>query len=120
MFGEDGEVLKDEPRGARHGGDGAAADLPPPTKLWVKDREAGRVIGRGGETIRDVMEKTGADIKVQKAEDMKAGSNEREVRLYGAQEQREQALALILNEVSWARGTDGMLKAPKEDAKAIE
>lgn len=26
-------------------------------RLWVKDREAGKVIGRGGETVREVMEK---------------------------------------------------------------
>lgn len=30
-------------------------ELPPPLKLWVKDREAGKVIGRGGETVREVM-----------------------------------------------------------------
>jgi len=32
-------------------------ELPPPLKFWVKDREAGKVIGRGGETVREVMEK---------------------------------------------------------------
>lgn len=32
-------------------------ELPAPMKLWVKDREAGKVIGRGGETVREVMEK---------------------------------------------------------------
>ena len=31
--------------------------MPPPLKFWVKDREAGKVIGRGGETVREVMEK---------------------------------------------------------------
>ena len=30
--------------------------MPPPLKFWVKDREAGKVIGRGGETVREVME----------------------------------------------------------------
>eukprot|EP00438_Fugacium_kawagutii_P011383 Skav218990 [mRNA] locus=scaffold169:151238:155473:+ [translate_table: standard] len=53
-------------------------ELPPPMKLWVKDREAGKVIGRGGET-----------------------------------EQQDAALQLILEEVTWAKGEDGMLKGPR-------
>jgi len=84
-------------------------------KLWVKDREAGRVIGRGGETVREIMDRTGADIRVQKSGDMKAGSTQREVMIFGLNEQQEQALELILTEVTWARGPDGMLKIPIED-----
>lgn len=104
----DGSILKDQRARPR---DQDAVDLPP-VKLWVRDRDAGRVIGRGGETVRDVMEKTGADIKVQKSEDMRPGDTEREIKIFGQKEQQDQALQLVLAEVSWARGEEGMLKEP--------
>jgi len=109
--GEDGTVLKDQRTRPR---DQDAVELPP-LRLWVRDRDAGRVIGRGGETVRDVMEKTGADIKVQKSEDMRPGEIEREIKIFGQKEQQEQALQLVLAEVAWARGPDGMLKSPPEE-----
>jgi len=77
---EDGTVLKDQARPRVHSED---TDELPPTKLWVKDREAGRVIGRGGETVREIMDKTGVDIKVQKSEDMRVGSTDREIKIFG-------------------------------------
>jgi len=103
---EDGTVLKDQR--TRH-------SSPFALRLWVRDRDAGRVIGRGGESVRDVMEKTGADIKVQKSEDMRPGEIEREIKIFGQKEQQEQALQLVLAEVAWARGPDGMLKTPPEE-----
>lgn len=106
---EDGTILKDQPRPKPK----EDAEEQPPYKLWVKDREAGRVIGRGGETIREVMERTGADIKVQKSEDMQPGSTEREIRIFGPKEQQEQALELVLKEVTWAKNEGGVLKEPK-------
>jgi len=108
---EDGTVLKDQRTKPR---DEDAIELPP-LKLWVRDRDAGRVIGRGGETVRDVMEKTGADIKVQKSEDMRPGDTEREIKIMGQKEQQEQALQLVLAEVVWARGEEGVLKQPPEE-----
>lgn len=107
---EEGTVLKDQRNRPR---DQDEIELPP-MKLWVKDRDAGRVIGRGGETVRDVMEKTGADIKVQKSEEMRPGEAEREIKIFGQKEQQEQALQLVLAEVGWARGEDAMLKEPPE------
>lgn len=109
---EDGTVLKDARQKPR---DPEAIELPP-LRLWVRDRDAGRVIGRGGETVRDVMEKTGADIKVQKSDDMAPGETERGIKIFGTKEQQDQALQLVLGEVSWARGEDGILKSPPEEA----
>ncbi|CAE7405586.1 BTR1 [Symbiodinium natans] len=86
---EDGTVLKDEPRPKQRSGD--EPELPPPVQLWVKDREAGRVIGRRGETVREVIEKSGADVKVQKSEEMPAGSKERQVQVIGTKEQQDEA-----------------------------
>merc|ERR1712194_791054 len=77
-----GKVLKDAPRPEKENAD----DLGPPLKVWVRDREAGKVIGRGGETVREVMEKTGGDIKVQKSKEMVEGSNQREVQINGTKE----------------------------------
>lgn len=108
---EDGTILKDARQKPR---DPEAIDLPP-LRLWVRDRDAGRVIGRGGETVRDVMDKTGADIRVQKSDDMAPGETERGIKIFGTKEQQEQALQLVLGEVSWARGEDGILKSPPED-----
>lgn len=99
---EDGTVLKDEPRPKQRSGD--EPELPAPVQLFVKDREAGRVIGRGGETVREVMEKSGADIKVQKSDEMAAGSKERLIKIIGTKDQQDEAVRLILNEVSWAKG----------------
>lgn len=107
---EDGTVLKDQPRQKQKDD----IDDLPPYKLWVKDTEAGRVIGRGGETIRDVMDKTGAEIKVQKSGDMRPGSTEREIRIFGPKEQQEQALESILTEVTWAKSEQEVLKAPRQ------
>eukprot|EP00913_Durusdinium_trenchii_P013243 g12430.t1 len=98
IFGAFGEDRRLEP------------ELPPPLKLWVKDREAGKVIGRGGETVREVMEKSHADIKVQKADEMAPGTKERQIKVIGTKEQQDTALQLILEEVTWAKGIEGMLK----------
>lgn len=113
--GEGGEILKDAPRGRPADGEPEA----PPLRLWVKDRDAGKVIGRGGETVREIMEKSHTDIKVQKGEEMRAGTTEREIKIFGSKEQQEEALKLVLAEVSWANGVDGILKAPPEADKAL-
>merc|ERR1712187_291463 len=80
--------------------------------LWVRGREAGKVIGRGGEVIKKLIEQTGADVKVQKIDEMADGGREREVQLFGTDEQKQQVLELILKEVTWCRDADGVLKEP--------
>lgn len=92
----------------------------PPAKVWVRDRDAGKVIGRGGETVRAIIEKTGADIKVQKNEEKYDDHYEREIRIFGTKEQQEQARELVLAEVSWARNENGELKSlpPPPDTPA--
>lgn len=85
-------------------------------RIWVKDAQAGRVIGHGGENVRKVMETTGAEVKVQKSGNVKRGCQEREIVISGQKEQQEQAVELILAEVTWARNEDGILKTPPEEA----
>lgn len=96
----------------------------PPLKFWVKDSEAGRVIGKGGETVREVMVRTSTEVKVQKSDDLPPGCYEREILIHGDQEKQEQALAQILDLVTWAKDANGILKepakeAPKEPAKEL-
>jgi len=90
----DGKILKDEP--------------PAPLdddclKMYVLDKEAGRVIGRGGETVREVMDKSNAEVKVQKNEGFDIVANERLIQIYGEKEEREKAMELILKEVTFAK-----------------
>jgi len=105
---ESGEVLKDTRR--------PPADLdsaPAPLKLWVKNREAGKIIGRSGETVREIIEKTGADVRVQKSDEMPPGTQEREVSIHGSKEQQDEALEMILaQKLTWIKGEDGMLREP--------
>jgi len=108
----DGTVLKDT-RPKRSDGE----ESQPPLRFWVKDREAGKVIGRSGETVREVMEKTGAEIKVQKPDEMTPGTRERGVSIYGTKTQQEQALACFLEQsLTWVKAEDGsMLRETKPE-----
>lgn len=71
----------------------------PSCRLLVKVQEVGRVIGRGGETVQKIIEKTGADIQVQQRHDEKTG----EILILGEPEQREKAKEAISNLVSWSK-----------------
>lgn len=113
---EDGTVLKGTPRLTNDSGSVAAV-----MKIFILDKEAGKVIGRAGDTIREIMEKTGAEVKVQKSADSnrRGGTTEREVRIQGSKEQQDKALEIIMAELTWVKGEDGiMMKEPLEqDAK---
>merc|ERR1712176_1681181 len=49
---------------------------------------------------------------------MTLGTNEREVSIIGQQDKQEQALQLVLAELTWARGVDGLLKGPTPEEEA--
>jgi polyribonucleotide nucleotidyltransferase len=57
--------------------------------FYVLDKEAGKVIGRGGETIKAIMAKTGAEIRVEKSEwlcqnkEIFSLPNERKIEIFG-------------------------------------
>mmetsp|Transcript_119 Transcript_119/g.177 ORF Transcript_119/g.177 Transcript_119/m.177 type:complete len:897 (+) Transcript_119:55-2745(+) len=128
----DGKVLKDEPSPPP-----AAPKVPPPPpkptpaqqakdspgsaapvdddllRIWVKDKEVGKIIGRGGETIKEVMDATLTNIQVQKGQDVDPGCSIREVSIKGpSAAQRLKARDLILELVSWCQGPgdEGVLK----------
>ena len=69
------------------------------------DKEAGRVIGRSGEVIKEIMAKSDSYIRVERQEDAnELLPEERKVSIYAAEEsRRERAKQLVLDEVSFAK-----------------
>merc|ERR1712112_545381 len=72
-------------------------------RLYVLDSEAGRVIGRGVETVKEIMDQSKSQVKVQKNESKDAISNERLIQIYGDDESKSRAKELILEEVTFAK-----------------
>jgi len=107
---DSGTIIKEDTKKK----DGEDVAKLPPMVIWIKDEHAGRVIGKGGETIHDMMKKSNTDIKVQKNEDVPGAEpgapKEREIRIFGTKENQDQALALLMNEVCWCRNSEGVLK----------
>merc|ERR1712070_358876 len=94
---------------------------PDPSKILVKDTEAGKAIGHGGETVRGIMEKTGTDIEVQKSKEVPKGCPTREITIFGSREQQDEATKMLLKELSWAKKVDGeMLKGDANDAPELK
>jgi len=115
----DGTILKDENNPLRSGtggapmpggkssGDGGSS----PFKVWVLGKEAGKVIGRGGETVREIMQRTGADINVERSENRDAGHAERLIQIHGTKTQIEEAFPMIVKDVTFARTEFGVAKS---------
>merc|ERR1719409_158562 len=80
-----------------------------PFRLWVTFREAGKVIGRGGECVRDLKERTGCEIKVEKT-DPGEHATERCFILTGDLEAQRLAYKGIWDDVTWMKGEEGTIK----------
>lgn len=96
---------------------GPAPALGPALRLWVYSKEAGRIIGRGGETVREIIQRTGAEVQIERGEG-KDHSTERMIQIFGTKPQREEAAALIIADLSYARGDAGIIKTsdvPREE-----
>jgi len=103
-----GEVLKDirasNPQGKTEA----------PYVIEVLPEEVGRVLGRKGETVKLLEKDSNTKIEVDK--------NTGRLEIYGQKEAREQALKLLLSEVTYAKGEDGAVikdrprPKPNEDA----
>eukprot|EP00927_Polykrikos_kofoidii_P025886 TRINITY_DN2318_c0_g1_i4.p1 TRINITY_DN2318_c0_g1~~TRINITY_DN2318_c0_g1_i4.p1 ORF type:complete len:543 (-),score=97.67 TRINITY_DN2318_c0_g1_i4:170-1798(-) len=91
-----------------------------PFKLWVYSREAGRVIGRGGETVRDLMQRTGCEIQVERTSGGEQPQSERLIQLFGAVPQVREAFACITREVTYVRGENVILKSPEMTPQEAE
>merc|ERR1712159_767556 len=99
-------------------GPGGGSSDSGPIVLWVYGKEAGRVIGRGGEAIRELNERTGAEVKFARGGKDDA---EREVKVTGSISQKEEALLGISSQVTYIRTEQGVIKTPEmspQDAEA--
>ncbi|KAJ2007568.1 hypothetical protein H4R26_000705 [Coemansia thaxteri] len=75
------------------------------TTIMVPSSKVGLIIGRGGESIRDIQFASGARVQVQP--DNGRGAPERPIQLIGAPEQIEVARARIMEIVASERGSGG-------------
>eukprot|EP00930_Biecheleria_cincta_P032433 TRINITY_DN2250_c0_g1_i2.p1 TRINITY_DN2250_c0_g1~~TRINITY_DN2250_c0_g1_i2.p1 ORF type:complete len:543 (-),score=77.04 TRINITY_DN2250_c0_g1_i2:212-1840(-) len=116
----DGTVLKDEGRPSGPGGGPPLASGRDAFKLWVLGKEAGKVIGRGGETVREIMQRTGAEIQVERTENREMGQAERLVQIFGSKSQMEEAFRLIIKDVSFTRTELGVAKSPEMQGQEVE
>jgi len=119
---EDGTILKDENRPAGPGGGGnfRNSGKDGAFKLWVLGKEAGKVIGRGGETVREIMQRTGAEIEVERTENKEMGQAERLIQIFGSKSQLEEAFPMIIKDVSFARTELGVVKSPEMGAQEAD
>lgn len=109
------------PGGPLPGGGGAApSGGGSGLKLWVYSKEAGRIIGRGGETVRELMQRTGAEIQVQRSDGSEQGTSERLIQVFGNQTQQEEVCASILRDITYCRGENGVLKSPDMTPREVE
>jgi len=105
----DGGPAKDESRAEPQK---SSASAQSPLQIWVHSREAGRIIGRGGETVREVMQRSGADVQVQRSDGSEHAQAERSIQIIGNKQQQEEAFAMISTDLTYVRGEHGTIKSP--------
>lgn len=111
-----GAVIKDAHHNQTSSGGGGGSNSP--WILWVQSKEAGRVIGRGGEAVRELMERTGAEVKVQRGDGKDDG--EREIKISGSESQKLEALFGVSSHVNFIRCEQGVIKTPEMSASEAE
>lgn len=76
--------------------DPSGGDRAEPVVFEVPHHRAGIVIGRGGETIRDIMQRSGAHVQVSREPNLPAGAPEtRSIHIQGSKEQVEMASQMV-------------------------
>lgn len=114
----DGAVIKDDgSKGCRGTGPGGPVGGAP-VRFWVYSKEAGKIIGRGGETVRDIMQRTGAEVQVQRSDGSEHGFSERSIQLFGTKQQQEEAAVMAIQDVSYVRGEGVIIKTPEMSPSA--
>ncbi|KAF9903841.1 hypothetical protein EC991_003252 [Linnemannia zychae] len=99
------EIVNDmAPRGA-FGGGGGFQNTPPVT-MTVPQESIGLVIGRGGETVKQLQIQSRAKIQVQQVDPSVPAPAERTINLFGPPEAVEYAKQLIMEKVNGARDND--------------
>ncbi|KAF9339404.1 hypothetical protein BGZ91_006040 [Linnemannia elongata] len=98
------EIVNDmAPRGAYGGG---GFQNTPPVTMTVPQESIGLVIGRGGETVKQLQIQSRAKIQVQQVDPSEPAPAERTINLFGPPEAVEYAKQLIMEKVNGARDND--------------
>ncbi|KAJ9619305.1 hypothetical protein H2203_008634 [Taxawa tesnikishii (nom. ined.)] len=82
-------------------------------QIWVPDKTVGLIIGRGGETIRDLQEKSGCHVNI--VGENKSVNGQRPVNLIGSQAAADRARAMIAEIVESDTRTNNQAP-PQRDA----
>ncbi|KAI1315987.1 hypothetical protein EDD11_010569 [Mortierella claussenii] len=99
------EIVSDmAPRGGGYGGGGFQST--PPVTMTVPQESIGLVIGRGGETVKQLQIQSRAKIQVQQVDPGMPPPAERTINLFGPPEAVEYAKQLIMEKVAGARDND--------------
>merc|ERR1712136_624339 len=72
--------------------------------------------GKAGETVREIMQRSDAEVQVQRSDGTEHGSAERLISIFGNKQQQEEAALLIIKDVTQVRGESGMVKTPEMPA----
>lgn len=119
---ENGGPNASEEKGAYTAGmPGRAKPNLPPTRegesterVTVPDKTVGLIIGRGGETIKDLQERSGCHVNI--LAENKSENGYRPINLIGTEQSRAQAYQLIMEIVdSDSKGTNTNQTAPQRD-----
>ncbi|KAI7830468.1 hypothetical protein BC939DRAFT_439423 [Gamsiella multidivaricata] len=99
------EIVNDmAPRGGYSGGGGGGGGFQstPPVTMTVPQESIGLVIGRGGETVKQLQIQSRAKIQVQQVDPSMAPPTDRTINLFGPPEAVEYAKQLIMEKVAGA------------------
>ncbi|KOS18463.1 Far upstream element-binding protein 3 [Escovopsis weberi] len=107
---------QEKPRDASKGGAGALRDGEDHMQIMVPDRTVGLIIGRGGETIRDLQERSGCHINI--VGESKSVNGLRPVNLIGSRESAARAKDLIMEIVDSDSRGDGPASGTKKPPAA--
>ncbi|KAL9106416.1 MAG: hypothetical protein Q9227_008558 [Pyrenula ochraceoflavens] len=115
IMDENGERGNDRSRGQRSQPP-ASTEGDNTMKIMVPDRTVGLIIGRGGETIRDLQERSGCHVNIMG--ENKSVNGLRPVNLIGSIQAQERAQALIYEVVE--SDTNGTVNKPQENRRGRE
>ncbi|KAM7268576.1 hypothetical protein ACFE04_010742 [Oxalis oulophora] len=90
------------PNGAGHKFQNNKDDRSISVTIGVRDEHIGLVLGRGGRTIMEISQMTGAKIKVSDRGDFMSGTNDRKVTITGPQRAIQSAESMIMQKVAYA------------------
>ncbi|KAF8971012.1 hypothetical protein BGZ46_010355 [Entomortierella lignicola] len=92
--------------GGGGGGGGGGYQNTPPVTMTVPQESIGLVIGRGGETVKQLQIQSRAKIQVQQVDPGMPPPSDRTINLFGPPEAVEYAKQLIMEKVAGARDND--------------